>query len=71
MPEDITTYNIHPLLPAMAALHQLVCSYYSDHDTGKAVTLLQYVHSLIPQPSSELQREYVDLLISLKTKVMF
>lgn len=68
MPEDITTYDLHPILPAMAALHSIITSCYSDHETGNAIELLQFIHSLIPDPSITLQRDYIDILISLKSK---
>lgn len=69
MPDDITTFGINPILPAMAAFHSITTRHYFDHETGKAVSLLQFIQSQIPEPSDSLQKEYIDILISLKSKV--
>ena len=71
MPDDITTYGLPPILPAMAALHSIITSHCNDHETASAVELLQFIHSFIPEPSISLQRDYIDILVSLKSKVLY
>ncbi len=70
MPEDITTFGLNPILPAMAAFHDITTSHYSDHETSRAISLLEYIHSQIPSPgASTLQRAYVNIVVNLKLKV--
>ena len=69
MPEDITTFGLNPILPAMATLHSITTSHYSDHETGHAIQLLEYIHSQIPRPNAIMQKEYSDILTVLKSKV--
>ena len=70
MPEDITMFGLNPILPAMAAFHDMTTSRHLDHETSQAIILLEYVQSLIPKPgATQLYRDYIEILISLKSKV--
>lgn len=69
MPDDITTFGLNPILPAMATLHSITTSHYNDHETGRAIQLLHFVHSQIPDPTIDLQKQFIDILICLKSKV--
>lgn len=72
MPEDITTFGLDPILPAMATFHDITTSHFSDHETSQAILLLDYIHSQLPKPvTSRLHRDYVSILVSLKSKVSF
>ena len=68
MPEDISTFGVNPVLLAMAAMHSLITK-YSKHEIGAAIQLLQFVHKNLPNPDLDLHMNYVDLLVTLKSKV--
>lgn len=70
MPDDISTFGLDPILPAMATLHSILSRHSNNQETGHAVHLLEYVHAQIPDPSSDLQMSYTDMLILLKAEVM-
>ena len=54
----------------MAAFHDMTTSHHCDHETSQAITLLEYIQSLIPGPgATQLYRDYIEILISLKSKV--
>jgi hypothetical protein len=69
LPEDITAFGLNPVLPAMASLHSIIAVRNNMMEMASAIQLLQMVHSLIQDPSEDMQRLYVEILVELKMKV--
>lgn len=69
MPEDITTFGLNPVLPAMATLHSIIATQHSMKEMEQAIQLLEFVQSSISEPSKDMQRIYIDLLVEFKMKV--
>ena len=60
------TYSVHPDLWVLTAVEELVSGSRLDK-IGEAVSMLEHLHSHYPDLGGE--REYVNLIVDMKTKV--
>ena len=65
LPESVT-YGVHPDLWVLSAVEELVSGSRLDK-IGEAVSMLEYLHGQNPGLGGE--REYVNLIVDMKTKV--
>ena len=63
---DSVTYNVNPDLWVLIAVEELVSGSRLDK-IGEAVSMLEHLHSHYPEVRGE--RDYINLIVDMKTKV--